>query len=608
MPVHRLPQALDEATRYRRLSASQLAQWRACARRWWHERVDGLRGPVPPPLMIGHAVEEAIFRVLRESPALVAAAAPADLLTTPLDADGRPDARSEAAWRGPELLPLPAERWPADRATLEAWTDARLTAHWPGCWSAAEAAWEADPNREGDWPTVDAARAEQMARAGIHLQLDEVAACLVADGGPHRAAWAAGERPRHPPPDGFPPDWSRPPTSSSTWGWTAAWDLARPWFVDPDAAPFTLASAHPEGWFQGEYDLVHTWDGTIRIIDLKASAGMSPYSQWYPDQLELYAWLWSRTHGGGPIPTGLALWYLDGPHIKAFKPPDEARLRVLDTELAGAHDLLFKADRSIADFPPEPAAWPSFGPGGELLTKAGGTERCDRCHLRRVCERWPERASLPAGGLRRAPDGRQVAFVPLGEVRARHTARGRVLGDPWQETDRRGTKWWFLTLQDDSDSVKVACTETPAWPAGTTQGDALVIDRALARRWSGRTELIVDEHTCVMTASEAPAGLDVDSLLSIRTVVDVRAEAFSLHPWTGEGWDGSTRQKWEVRVVDSTGVAAITAWNEQISGVARTVRRGDTITAYGVEVGEFSGRLQLTLGRQGRLMVEHRDD
>lgn len=602
VPVQTVAADAAKVDRFSRLSASQLAQYRSCPRQWWLERVAGLKRAVPPVLMLGRAVEHAVCSVLRESPALVAESAPADILRSPLDDDGRPDASEGAEWVGPTLLPMPAERWPADRSALRAWAAARVEVHWPLAWEAAEAAWASDPNQVGDWAELDVNRAKRLVLAGIDLQLDEVERCLDADGGPGRTAWQAGERPAHPAPDGFPTTWTAPPASAATWGWTAAWDLARPWFVDPDAATFTLTSVHPDHWFQGEYDLVLRWDGDLRIIDLKASAGTSGFSQWYPQQLRLYAWLWSRTHPDAPPVSGLEIWYLDGPHRKPVDLPTADDLAAWDVELHDVWRTLQLGPRAAEDFPPDPAPLPRFGPGGVERDPGTPEARCQRCDHRVACDRWEERATLPDGGKATAPDGRPVALVPLGSVRARHTVSGRILGAPWEEKDWRGNERWHATLQDGSDSCRLVATPEYA-PRGLTDGDRLVLDGALGRRFRGKLDLHIDGDTTVHRDEEGTAPETTSSLLGVRTVIDVRARIFSLHPWTGAGFDGSTRHKWEVRLVDATGHASLVAWNADIPGIARAAARGDEVTAFGVEVGEHGGRTQLTLKRHGRLVV-----
>ena len=83
-----------------------------------------------------------------------------------------------------------------------------------------------------------------------------------------------------------------------------AWEIARPWFVDPDAGSFSSQAVHPTFMFQGEYDLVYRWRGTAEIIDLKASVGASDRTAGYHAQLGAYAALWRATHEGAPLPLG----------------------------------------------------------------------------------------------------------------------------------------------------------------------------------------------------------------------------------------------------------------------------------------------------------------
>ena len=87
-----------------------------------------------------------------------------------------------------------------------------------------------------------------------------------------------------------------------------AWEIARPWFVAPDAGTFSLGSIHPEHWFAGEYDFVYDWDGRISIVDLKAAMGNNDRSAGYVLQLEFYAWLWWETHGRESRVENLRLW------------------------------------------------------------------------------------------------------------------------------------------------------------------------------------------------------------------------------------------------------------------------------------------------------------
>ena len=104
MPVH-VPEGEDPVGPYRRLSASQINLWDACPRQWFLEKVRRLKIAQTPPLHLGRAVEAAVCMTLRESPGLIVAGAPHDLLSgTPLDDEDRPDAQASEGVAG---------RWPA---------------------------------------------------------------------------------------------------------------------------------------------------------------------------------------------------------------------------------------------------------------------------------------------------------------------------------------------------------------------------------------------------------------------------------------------------------------------------------------------------------------
>ena len=85
---------------YRRLSASQINLWDACPRQWFFEKVRRLKIAQTPPLHLGRAVEAAVCMTLRESPGLIVAGAPHDVLSgTPLDDEDRPDRKPSKAGR-----------------------------------------------------------------------------------------------------------------------------------------------------------------------------------------------------------------------------------------------------------------------------------------------------------------------------------------------------------------------------------------------------------------------------------------------------------------------------------------------------------------------------
>ena len=132
----------------------------------------------------------------------------------------------------------------------------------------------------------------KMVENGIKMHIDQVESCLNNLSSGVLESWRKGEnRPEWPAPDGFPLLWTQPHPCARPVGsnvtWAESWEIARPWFVDPDADSFTQTTSHPEGWFQGEYDLVYRWTGRPSVIDIKASQGKGDRSGGYIEQLRL---------------------------------------------------------------------------------------------------------------------------------------------------------------------------------------------------------------------------------------------------------------------------------------------------------------------------------
>ena len=124
-------------------------------------------------------------------------------MITPLLDDGSPAYDNQLAWPGPAIIELPEDQWPTDRNSLLSWANSRAEVHFDRCWEAAVDDWEASPNRKGSVEDADPEEARKMVRAGLRLHIDQVEACLNAQGGPGMESWRAGEERGHwPPPDG----------------------------------------------------------------------------------------------------------------------------------------------------------------------------------------------------------------------------------------------------------------------------------------------------------------------------------------------------------------------------------------------------------------------
>ena len=389
MPVRLPDPEQDFVGPYNRLSASQVNTWKACPRLWYYEKVRRFVMPQIPILYVGRAVEEAICKTLKESPALIVATAPADIYSpTPLDEEGRPNREHGSKWPAEELLLLPESKWPTDKKSLHDWANKRVLSHLAVSLEAMRLEWFKHDRKAGDWDLdVDIERCAMMAVNGIKMHMEEIEACFLSIDDEEIEAWRSGHRHHWPAPDGrgFAME-SHPIAATGPIGWIEAWELARPWFVDPDAKPFMMNAVHPEHWFQGEYDLVYRWGGQIKIVDIKASLGNSDRSGDYVEQLRMYAYLWWSTHEGEHV-DALEIWYLAADSKKNILVPNEDELKTIGVELKSLWSELREETPDIERCPAEPAPMRSFGPGGIPSDEEPSKTRCERCDWSHIVRR-----------------------------------------------------------------------------------------------------------------------------------------------------------------------------------------------------------------------------
>jgi len=589
--------------RYRRLSASQVILWKSCNRLWYYTYIERLKSPLPPQIIRGNAVEECICRVLRDSPALVTADA-ADEMTSPLLEDGSPAYDNPLAWPAPTLVELTEDQWPTDRDSLEAWAMARADVHFEACWEAAVLDWESIPNRVGSVDAADPDEGLAMTRAGLRLHLDQVQACIEASGGPGLADWRkGGSRGDWPAPDGFPRVWNEVHPAARDSGeitWCEAWEVARPWFVDPDAGQFKLTTSHPDEWFQGEYDMVYDWTGKIRIIDLKASIGKGDRSGGYIEQLRLYGWLWWETHGRADEVEALEIWYLGPGTVKDVPRPSAEELEALTEELSGLYQKIHSRDPSIDECPPEPAPLRYFDEGGipsATPVDPDPRARCIRCDLRGVCEGSEHDLELP---LERSIDrfGHKWPVTPLGEIVTRVNVVGEVSGLRGPNLATDGTVELSFTLQEGYDRAKVQPSRYGS-PTDVTRsirnGSRVRIDNAMASVWRGEVVLDLDAKSSVEVAEDSDSAPIVD----VETKVNAVGRIWAINAFP----DGAGVTRWSVTIVDQTGSAGVVAFKQFIPIAAAGVSRGDEIAILNGEIGEFNGQPQVRIGPGGRLVL-----
>ena len=527
-----------------------------------------------------------------------------DEMKSPLLDDGSLDYDNQMAWPSPAMLELPEGQWPDDRKALESWAMSRVDVHFDSCWDAAVADWESAPNRSGSVADADPEEALEMVRAGIRMHLDQVETCLKAGGGPKFSEWrAGGMRGQWPAPDGFPRVWiERHPAArdSGDITWFEAWEVARPWFVDPDAGQWKQTTSHPEEWFQGEYDMVYDWTGAIRIIDLKASIGRGDRSGSYIDQLRLYCWLWWETHGRADEVEALEIWYLGTGSVKDVPRPTQDELLGLSEELEALYGRIHARDPTIDECPPEPAPLRYFDEGGvpsQTPIDPDPRARCRRCELRGVCEGSEHDLELP---LERSIErfGHNWPVTPLGEIVTRVNVVGDVSGLRGPNLAADGSVELSFILQEGYDRAKVRPSRygTPRQVTRSiANGSRVRIENAMASVWKGEVVLDIDDKSSVAIADES----DSSPIVDIETKVNAIGRVWSVNAFP----DGEGVPRWSVTMVDQTGSAGVVAFRQFIPLAAAGVTRGDEIAILNGEIGEFNGQPQVRIGPGGRLVI-----
>ena len=428
------------------------------------------------------------------------------------------------------------------------------------------------------------------------------------NGGPNLSRFRSGERPEWPAPDGFPHDWPLPHPAVGEGDCTLmeAWEIVRPWFVDPDAKSFTQTSAHPEEWFQGEYDLVYRWSGKTTIVDLKASIGKGDRSGDYLDQLRMYGWLWWETHDREEVVEGLEIWYLGTGTVKQVQLPSTDEMESLNDELKGLYRKIHAQDPDISTCPPEPSPLRFFDKGGipsETPTHPDERARCNRCDYRGICEGSDYELDLPLEE-RIERFGHAWPVTPIGEIITRASIVGDVVGLQGPEIMDDGTISLQFTLQDGYDRARVRPSRqgNPRnVTRGISEGSRVRVDEGMPSVWRGQLQFDLDDKSSISMASDD----DVAPVVEVETRVSVVGRVWSIDAFP----NGVGVNRWSITLMDKTGSAASVAFKQFIPVSAPAISRGDEIAILNGEVGEWAGRPQVRIGPGARIVIlKHAED
>lgn len=561
--------------------------------------------------MRGNIVEATVCAVMRETPALISAEDPPEILASPLDVEGVPDRAATSGWPAQNISPIPTDLWPTDSDTFLEWAFARVEVHLPVQKAAEIEKFLDEPQRIGSADQLDDENMRQMCRSAIELHLDEVERCIASNGGPNLDAWRRGDnRPEWPAPDGFPPEWKAShPVAQESGSVTLleAWEIARPWFVDPEAATFSLGTTHPEHWFWGEYDLVYRWTGVPTIVDLKASMGNHDRSHSYINQMRTYAWLWWETHERNEIVDDLRIWYLGASAVKIVEAPDEDELQQIAEQMRELYRVTYK-ERSdnIEDYPMEPAPLRLFEPGGvpaEPAVDENPLARCEQCNYQSICPSMGLAETLPSQSTVTI-DRIERLITPAVELQTRVDICGEVAGLSGPNITEDGLDVSFILVQG-VDRIKVS--NTFMWKPRDisrriTNGATIRIRGAQPTEWNFVPEIKIDKDSAIDIIE--PLDADGEEITDLVTGASVVGRVMTIRDGTWvKNRSGSGKPKWRFTMHDATGRIDVVCYAFTVPPTARSVRPGDEIAILNGVYSEFFGRPEIKFQKNTRLVI-----
>ena len=609
MPV-RLAQSVDDSVGpFNRLSASQVNAYRSCPRLWFYEKVRRFKMPQIPVLFVGRAVEEVFCRMLMESPALLVAKAASNTLSAiPLDSKGVPSRLSEEPWPAERLLCLPATMLPSTMEEVREWAIERLKAHLPIALKTLKEEWDKNERKAGSWDSVNSDYCLEMCVNGLDMHLQEVQRCLDANGGPQLSEWRSGQRPEWPAPDArrYALSDAHPLASVGNVTIVEAWEIARPWFVDPNAGKFAMNAVHPEHWSQGEYDLVYRWNNDVRIVDLKASVGKGDRSGNYIEQLRMYAMLWWVTHGKEETVDGLEIWYLGANSVKSIACPTIEEMTNMELELENLWRQLRETTPDIEQCPPEPSPVRGFDAGG-IPTDAPDEVRCDRCDWATICPGGEGSDDLPEGGNIQLPGTpTAIDLAPLGSINPRKTIVAEVFSVMGMREARRPQ----VTLSQGSHFAKVVFMVdshedgTPSWPEKLSKGDIVCLQNIIpTANWKGEVELKVDPHGKMILDD---SGEPVSDLIDFRARWNVTGKVVYKFEKRGTGRNGKEWHRKGVMLLDATGAMKVEGWANDWGPQYDLAETGDTVVVANIGIDAWAVEIRGNISRNSKIHITQR--
>lgn len=582
MPVRSADPVTDEVGRFNRLSASQANTWEDCPRLWYYQNKMRLKFPQTPPLFLGRAVEECVCRVLMESPGLVFANAPLDVMKNGAD----------------NLLPLFDDELPND--FLE-WCESRVNIHWPKIRDEMHEEWSKDARKSGNWHDYDMDVYRDMCVTALNMHMNEVIDCKNNVTESELSDWRSGKNYAIPAPDGREKEGRHPLSRTGKCNLVEAWEIARPWFVDPDAPQFSLNVVHPEHWFQGEYDLVYRHGGRIRIMDLKASRGGGDRSGNYVEQLRIYAMLWSITHEG-QIPEALEVWYLGFGVRKEVPIPNAEEIGLLEQKLNDLWHEIKGSEVTLEDCPPIPRPLRGYGEGG-VKTEDPEKARCSTCDWSALCPNGTGDDDLPSGGVHQpSGDLKEYDLTAFADL----IPRVSIFAEVFSVTNVPD-KAPNITIEKDGGFafVRIVAEESEGmltYSEDIQKGDTLrLIDVVPSTNWKGELQLKVDPYARVEKAESSEEG-DI-GLFDFRARWNIVGRVAYTTFKSGIGKNGKPWARKGLVLLDETSRITVEGWDNSWPSIYNTLQQGDEVAILNVSLDAWAIDVKANLEKGSTIHV-----
>ena len=607
MPVSEIDSKLDKVGPYNRLSASQVNTYKSCNRMWFYEKVLKLKINQIPVLYVGRAVEEAICRTLKESPSLMMSNASQDTLSKiPLDSDGKPSRTSDSTWPANRIIPLSENQVPSSLEEIELWAKQRIELHLQTTLSSAKKDWERQERKSGDWSEVKFDYCLEMCFNALGYHLDEVNRCFLNIDESVLSKWRSGHRKHWPEPDGFgfTINGQHPLATKGKVTILEAWEIARPWFVEPESGQFSMNAIHPNHWFQGEYDLVYRWDGSIKIVDIKASKGIGDRSGDYVEQLRMYAMLWWITHGKEEMVSELEIWYLGADVIKSVKNPTEIEMTTMEAELEKLwHDL--KGQKvSIEDCPAKPSPLRGFSEGGVSIAPPKEQNRCDRCDWKSFCvggqgiEYFEPKSTYLLLGK-----STETKIVPFNQLNVRFNLSANIESINYREDHSPEIK---IIQQGSRASIDFRVVENQNgeqnYPNGLKKNDLIYLENVIiTSNYRGELSVKIDPFGLIRKTSN---DIDYsDNLLDFRARWDIVGKLAYKYQRSGIGKNGREWHRKGLVIFDNERSIKVSGWSNDWGYQYDMANEGDYVLLSNIELDAWADQLRGQIGRNSRIDV-----